>query len=150
MWAIINVFVAWFLIGQIFFRNVLNIVGAWLLSTLGMPAPLDEQFSWLVGALLLLAVLLILRNALGELPPGVGKREGKGYRLGHRVLLASSVLALGVYVLSIFESQIHSEFLLVTTVMFVMDFTYIAMALFGVGISLIYQSAQPATGNLKP
>ena len=150
MWAKVNLFVAWFLITQIFLRNVLTILGAWLLFTLGMPAPLHEKFGWLAGSLILVTALFILRHLMGELPPGTGKREGKGYRMGHRVLFASSLLALGVYVLPIVETNIHSEFMMVTVVMFVMDFTYIAMALFGVGISLIYQSAQPVVTNTNP
>lgn len=147
MWAKVNLFVAWFLITQIFLRNVLTIVGNWLLFALGMPAPLHEQFGWLAGSLICVTALFILRHVLGELPPGIGKPEGKGYVLGHRVLFASSLLALGVYVLPIVETEIQSELMRVTLVMFVTDFTYIAMAIFGVAISLIYQSAQPVVTN---
>lgn len=150
MLAKINLFLAWFLMVQIFFRNMLTIVGAWLLHTLGMPAPLHEQFGWLAGALVLVSVLLIIRNAMGELPPGVGKQEGKGYQLGHRVLFASSLLAFGVYILPMVVNSIHSEYLQEMVSMFVIDFMYLALAVFGVGVSLIYQSAQPAVTNPNP
>ena len=150
MLAKLNLFVAWFLMVQIFFRDMLTKVGVWLLAILGMPAPLHEQFGWLAGALTLVSVLFIIRNFMGELPPGVGKREGKGYKLGHSFLTASSLLALGVYTLPMFVESIHSEFLQVTVAMFLVDFMYMSLAVFGVGISLIYQSAQPAATIQKP
>ena len=147
MWAKTNLFVAWFLMVQIPFLNLFTLVGEWLLGVLGMPAPLHGQFGWLVGSLMLVSALLILRNAMGELPPGVGKREGRGYRVGHRMLFASSVLAFGVYILPVVVGSIHSEDLQVTASLFVTDFMYLALAVFGVGISLIYQSAQPVVTN---
>lgn len=150
MLAKINLFVAWFLMVQIFFRNMLTSVGTWMLHTLGMPVPLDEQFGWLAGALMLVSALLVLRNAMGELPPGVGKREGKGYQIGHRVLFAGSLLAFGVYILPMVVNIIHSEDLQVLVSMFVIDFMYMSLAVFGVGVSLIYQSVQPAVTNPKP
>jgi hypothetical protein len=149
MLAKINLFVAWFLMVQIFFRNMLTIVGTWLLYTLGMPAPLHEQFGWLAGGLMLVSVLLVMRNFLGELPPGVGKRDGKGYRFGHRVLFANSLLAFGVYILPMLVNIIHTENLQVLVSMFVIDFMYMALAAFGVGVSLIYQSAQTSVINPK-
>lgn len=149
MLAKINLFVAWFLMVEIFLRNTLTKVGTWLLSILGMPAPLDAQFGWLAGALILVSVLLVIRNLLGELPPE-GKREGKGYKIGHRVLFGCSLLAFWVFILPIFVERIHSEYLQVTVSMFVIDFMYMALAAFGVGISLIYQSSHPAATETKP
>ena len=67
-----NLFVAWFLMLQIFFRNGLTKIGTWLLGILGLPVPLNEQFGWLAGTLLLVSVMLVFRNSMGELPPGVG------------------------------------------------------------------------------
>lgn len=150
MWAKINLFVAWFLMLQIPFLDMLVKAGTWLLQILGMPAPLLAQFGWLVGSLMLVSVLLIVRNAMSELPPGVGKREGKGYRIGHRMLLASSVLAFGVYVLPLILQGMQSEEVKVTISLFLTDFMYLALAVFGVGISLVYQSAQPAVTNSTP
>ena len=149
MLARINLFVAWFLLLQIFFRNMLSEAGAWSLSQMGMPAPLNEQLGWLVAMLILASVLLVIRHVMGELPPGVGKREGKGYKLGHRVLFASSVLAFGVFILPIAINLIHTEFMQVAVSMFVIDFMYMSMAAFGVGISLIYQSTLPAEATTK-
>ena len=143
MWAKINLFVAWLLMVQIPFLNLFTVVGEWLLGILGMPVSLHAQFGWLVGSLLLVSALLILRTVMGELPPGVGKREGKGYRVGHRMLFASSLLAFGVYILPVVLRSMHSEAMQVTISLFVTDFMYLALAVFGVGISLIYQSAQP-------
>ncbi len=158
MWAVIwakinlakiNLFVAWFLMVQIPFLHLFIVVAEWLLGILGMPAPLYGQFGWLLGSLMLVSVLLILRNAMGELPPGVGKREGRGYQVGHRMLFASSLLAFGVYILPVVVGSMHSEDLQVSVSLFVTDFMYLALAVFGVGISLIYQSAQPAVSIPK-
>ena len=149
MLAKFNLFSAWFLMVQIFFRNGLTTIGVWLLANLGMPAPLHEQFGWLAGALMLVSVLLIIRNSLGELLPGVGQRGGKGYKLGHLLLSVSSLLALGIYILPMLIERIPGEFLQVTVSMFMVDFMYMALAVFGVGVSLIYQSSLPAVAEPK-
>jgi hypothetical protein len=44
---------------------------------------------------------------------------------------------------------IHTENLQVLVSMFVIDFMYMALAAFGVGVSLIYQSAQTSVINPK-
>lgn len=150
MKARINLFVAWFLTMQVFFSAVLAQLGALLLGKLGMPAPLDEQFGWLVGALVLLSVLLIVRHKLGELPPGVGKPGGRGYKFGHGMVLASSLLAFGVYVLPFFIPNIHNPGLLTAVSSFVIGIMYPALGLFGVGMSFIYQSTLPVTADTKP
>jgi phosphoglycerol transferase MdoB-like AlkP superfamily enzyme len=144
-----NLFVAWFLIAQIFLNDVLATVGAGVLGVLGMHPELANMFGWLVGAMLLAAVLLIVRNVLGELPPGVGKPGGKGYRLGHTLLLASSWLALGVYVVPMFIASIASHNAQVLLASFAIGFMYTALGLFGFGLSLIYQSALPSSPHIK-
>jgi hypothetical protein len=151
MLARVNLFFAWFMMLQIFFRNGLTIAGVWLLGTLGMPALLSEKFGWLAGAMFLFFALLIARHLMGELLPGVGKPEGKGYKLGHRVLFISSALAFGVFILPVIIDNIRSEGFQVMISMFLVDFMYMSLAVFGVGISLVYQSAQPAstTPNLN-
>jgi hypothetical protein len=139
----INLFAAWFMVLQIFFSSVLAQVGAGLLGALGMPAPLADQYGWLVGALILLLVLIILRRVMGELPPGTGKPGGKGYKFGHGLVLASSVLALGTYILPFFISGIQNPGTLDAVSTLIIGLMYPALGLFGVGMSFIYQSALP-------
>ena len=143
MKAKINLFVAWFMVLQIFFSSVLAQVGAGLLGALGMPAPLDDQYGWLVGALILSSALFILRRVMGELPPGTGKPGGKGYKFGHGLVLASSVLALGTYILPFFISGIQNPGTLDAVSTLIIGFMYPALGLLGVGMSFIYQSALP-------
>ena len=143
MKAKINLFVAWFMVLQIFFSSVLAQVGAGLLGALGMPAPLDDQYGWLVGALILSSALFILRRVMGELPPGTGKPGGKGYKFGHGLVLASSVLALGTYILPFFISGIQNPGTLDAVSTLIIGLMYPALGLFGVGMSFIYQSALP-------
>jgi hypothetical protein len=143
MKAKINLFAAWFMVLQIFFSSVLAQVGAGLLGALGMPAPLDDQYGWLVGALILSSALFILRRVMGELPPGTGKPGGKGYKFGHGLVLASSVLALGTYILPFFISGIQNPGTLDALSTLIIGLMYPALGLFGVGMSFIYQSALP-------
>lgn len=144
-----NLFVAWFLIAQVFFNDVLAAIGTMVLTVLGMHPSLAGMFGWLVGALTLVSLLMIVRNAMGELPPGVGKRGVKGYKLGHSLLLVSSGLSLGVYVVPMFIASIDSHNIKVLLASFAIGFMYTALGLFGFGLSLIYQSALPATSHNK-
>ena len=143
MKAKINLFVAWFMVLQIFFSSVLAQVGAGLLGALGMPEPLADQYGWLVGALILSSALFILRRVMGELPPGTGKPGGKGYKFGHGLVLASSVLALGTYILPFFISGIQNPGTLDAVSTLIIGLMYPALGLLGVGMSFIYQSALP-------
>ena len=149
MKAKINLFVGWFMTLQVFFSTVLAQLGTVLLGVLGMPAPLDDQFGWLLGALILLSVLFILRNVIGELPPGTGRPGGKGYKLGHGLVLASSLLALGAYVLPFFISNIQNPGTLEALSTFIVGLMYPALGLFGIGMSFIYQSTLPPVAQTK-
>jgi phosphoglycerol transferase MdoB-like AlkP superfamily enzyme len=144
-----NLFVAWFLIAQIFFSDVLAGAGTIILSLLGMVTPLADTFGWLVGALILVAALLILRNVLGELPPGVGKPGVKGYKLGHALLLAGNWLAVGIYVVPLFIASLESHNLKVVLASFSIGFMYTSLGLFAFGVSLIYQSGLPSATTIK-
>ncbi|MEO8343017.1 MAG: hypothetical protein ABI536_04275, partial [Gallionella sp.] len=87
MKAKVNLFVAWFMSLQIFFSAVMAQISTAILGTLGVPALLDKKLGWLMGALILLLVLFFLRKVMGELPPGTGTPGGKGYKLGHGLVL---------------------------------------------------------------
>lgn len=141
MSACVNLFVAWFLAMQIFMSQVLAEVGTGVLFVLGVP--LHEEFGWLVGALFLAAILFIVRLVLGELPLGTGKPGGKGYELGHGMLLVSSLLAFCVYVLPVFTAGISSQGMLMLLSSLKVGFMIAALGLFGFGLSFVYQSAQP-------
>lgn len=147
MAARINLFVAWYLVLQIFLNNVLVELGTAVLNVLGMPELLADRLGWTVGALLLITVLLVVRVVFGELPPGAGKAGGKGYRLGHALVLGSSFFAIGVYVLPFFIHTIENQVLSVFLAKVVVGMLYPALGLFGIGLSFIYQSAMPAAAQ---
>ena len=149
MKAKINLFVGWFMTLQVFFSMVLAQLGTGLLSVVGIAAQRDEQFGWLLGALILLSVLLILRNVAGELPPGTGKPGGKGYKLGHGLVLVSSVLTFGAYVLPFFISDIQNPGTLQAVSTLIVGLMYPALGLFGIGLSFIYQSTLPSVAKPK-
>ena len=150
MKAKINLFVGWYMTLQVFFSTILAQLGAVLLGLLGMSVPSARHYGGLVAALMLLAVLLILRNTVGELPPGTGKPGGKGYKLGHGLVLASSVLALGTYVLPFFISSIQNPGTVDALSTFSIGIMYPSLALFGIGLSFIYQSTLPPATNPQP
>lgn len=145
MSACVNLFVAWFLIMQIFMSKVLAEVGTGVLFVLGVP--LHEELGWVVGALFLISILFIVRLILGELPLGVGKSDGKGYKLGHGMLLVSSVFAFCVYVLPVFVAGIGSHGALMVLSSVKIGLVFVALGLFGFGLSFVYQSAQPKNNH---
>lgn len=150
MWSRINLFVAWFFVLQIFLNNVLAELGSGVLAVLGMPPPLDEKLGWLVGALIFIALLFAIRVFLGELPPGAGHPAGSGYKLGHGLLLLSSVLAIAVYLLPFFIHDIPSRDLQMMAAKIAVGLLYPALGLFGIGASFIYQSALPRASDTRP
>lgn len=139
MSACANLFVAWFLAMQIFMSSVLAEVGTGVLFVLGVP--MHEEFGWLVGALFLAAVLFIVRGILGELPLGAGNPGGRGYKFGHGLLLAGSVLAFCVYVLPAFTPAIHNQSFLTALPYLAVGFSIAALGFFGLGLSVVYQSS---------
>lgn len=139
--ACVNLFVAWFLIMQIFMSNVLAEVGTGVLFVLGIA--LHEELGWLVGAIFLAAILFLMRLVLGELPLGTGKPGGRGYKFGHGLLLGSSLVAFCVYVVPVFVPLIHNSDVLMALSYVKVGFMFLALVLFGFGLSFVYQSSLP-------
>lgn len=150
MKAKVNLFIAWFLMALIISGATLAQLGTRLLGALGTPDPLDDKLGWLVGALLLLLLIFVVRNALGELPPGTGKPGSRGYLFGHGLLLASSASALGMLVLPLLTSGIHHPGILAALSSFEVVLMYQALGLLGIGMTFIYQSGLTSAANTKP
>jgi hypothetical protein len=146
MWARINLFVGWFFVLQIFINNVLAEIGFGILTLLGMPLPLGEKLGWLVGAVCFIALLFVVRVFFGELPPGVGKKTGNGYKFGHGLILFSSLLAIVVYVVPFFIHDVPRG-LQIVVVRTTVGMLYPALGMFVVGVSFIYQSALPVASK---
>ncbi|MEO8343970.1 MAG: hypothetical protein ABI536_09110, partial [Gallionella sp.] len=74
---------------------------------------------------------------------GTGTPGGKGYKLGHGLVLASSILAFGTYLLPFFISDIQNPGTVDALSTLIIGLMYPALGLFGIGMSFIYQSALP-------
>lgn len=141
MFACVNLFIAWFLAMQIFMSGVLAEVGTGVLFVLGIA--LHEELGWLVGAIFLAAILYIMRLVLGELPMGTGKPGGRGYKLGHGLLFVSSLVAFCVYVLPVIIPLVHNQGTLLLLSYVKVGFVFLALVLFGFGLSFVYKSSLP-------
>jgi len=75
----------------------------------------------------------------GTLPPE-GKPEGNGFRMGHRILLLGNVLAALLFAFHFFATGIEGYNTHLILNKFTTAFGYLAMGLFAIGFSLIYQS----------
>ena len=141
-YASFNIFAAWFFMPQTLAMGWVAATGNILMQMLGVPAHEGDVPGRIVGALLLLLIVYLVWHFLRGLPPQ-GRPEGKGYTLGHRLVLAGNVQAALLFVFHLFASSIegHNTHLLLNT--FTTSFGYLAMGCFAIGFSLIYQSSLP-------
>ena len=141
-YASFNIFAAWFFMPQTLAMGWVAATGNILLQLLGVPTHEGDVPGRIVGALLLLLIVYLVWHFLRGLPPH-GKPEGKGYALGHRLVLAGNVQAALLFVFHLFASSIegYNTHLLLNT--FTTSFGYLAMGCFAIGFSLIYQSSLP-------
>ena len=143
MQARINLFLAWFMIPQTLAMGWVAAAGRLVLSLCGIETQEEDIPGRIVGALLLFGVVFVVQHFRGSLPPE-GKPEGNGYRLGHRLVLAASLLAVSLFIFQLTHRLIESRDVVLVLSKFAIGFGYIAMAGWAVGFSLIYQSALPS------
>lgn len=141
-----NIFAAWFLMLQTLAMGWVAATGRLLLELLGVATPEGAVPGRMVGALLLLLIVFLVWYFMRGLPPR-GKPEGSGYRAGHRLLLAGNILAGLLFVFHFFAAGIDSYNLHLVLSKFTTAFGYLAMGLFAVGFSLVYQSSLPQEKN---
>ncbi|MDO9054872.1 MAG: hypothetical protein Q7U37_13215 [Gallionella sp.] len=142
MLARINIFVAWFLIPQTLTMGWVAAIGRIVLELLGVNTYEGDIPGRIVGALLLLAAVYLVLHFRGSLPPE-GKPEGKGFRFGHRLLLAANLLASLFVIFQFTHLLIDNRDLYLVLDGFTNAFGVWTMALWVVGFSFIYQSALP-------
>lgn len=141
-----NIFAAWFLMLQTLAMGWIAAMGRLLLDLLGVATQEGAVPGRMVGALLLLLIVFLVWYFMRGLPPQ-GKPAGSGYKAGHRVLLAGNILAGLLFVFHFFAAGIDSYNLHLVLNKFTTAFGYLAMGLFAVGFSLIYQSSLPQEKN---
>lgn len=138
----INMFIAWFLIPQTLLMGWVSILGRGVLELLGVDTFEGDIPGRLVGSLLVFAAIYLIMHFRGALPPE-GNAEGKGYKLGQRLVLAGNILA-SMFVIFQFTFPLIAD----PNVHLVLDgftdaFGYWSMAIWIVGFSFLYQSALP-------
>ncbi len=138
----INLFLAWFLIPETQGMGWITAVGRMVLDMLGVTTQEGDMPSRWVGAVLLLAVVYLVRHFRGALPPE-GKIGGKGYVFGQRFVALGNVLG-GLFCLFQFTYPlIASPDMARLLNSFTDAFGYWTMACWAIGFSLLYQSSLP-------
>jgi len=139
MSARFNIFFAWFFMFQTVAMGWVAAAGRIVLETLGTATSEGDIPGRMVGALLLFLLIYLVMHFRGSLPPE-GKPEGNGFRIGHRILLLGNVLAALLFVFHFFATGIEGYNTHLILNKFTTAFGYLAMGLFAIGFSLVYQS----------
>lgn len=141
-----NLFIAWFLIPETLAMGWVAFVGRMLLELLGVSTEEEGIPGRIVGALLLLGVVSAVQIMRGSLVP-VGNPEGRGYRFGHRWVLAANVLAALLFIFPFAWQLLPNRDVVMVFSKFTIAFGYWVMAMWGIGFSFIYQSGLPAKSS---
>ena len=142
MWHKVNLFMAWFFIPQTLAMGWVAAAGRVVLELLGATTHEGDIPGRIVGALLLFGAVYLVLHLCGSLPPQ-GKPEGKGFRFGHRRVMAGNLLAVLLFIFSLTDFLIGNPDVLMVLTRFTTAFGYWAMAFWVVGFSFLYQSSLP-------
>lgn len=142
MWHKVNLFMAWFFIPQTLAMGWVAAAGRVVLELLGAATHEGDIPGRIVGALLLFGAVYLVLHLRGSLPPQ-GKPEGKGFRFGHRLVMAGNLLAVLLFIFSLTDFLIGNPDVLMVLTRFTTAFGYWAMAFWVVGFSFLYQSSLP-------
>ncbi|GEM_PF-579755 len=144
MWQKVNMFMAWFFIPQTLAMGWVAAIGRVVLELLGVDTYEGDLPGRLVGAILMFGVVYLLQHFLRTLPPA-GNPKGNGFRFGQRIVLAANVLAGLLFIFQLTFTFIDSHNLYLVLNKFTTAFGYWVMAMWMVGFSFLYQSAQPGS-----
>lgn len=134
-----NVFALWFFLPHTLVMGWMAFFGRMLLELLGTNTIEGDIPGRLAGMVIWLTVLVLVQHRLGELPIQ-GQRDGNGYRLGHRLLLAANILAALLLAFEFKKPYIDNHDLVHVLSTFTDAFGYWVMGLWAVGLSFLYQS----------
>ncbi len=138
----LNLFIAWFLIAETLAMRWVAMVGRTVLELFGVETLEGDIPGRLMGAVLLLGVLSVVLVLRRTFPPE-GKPDGNGYRLGHHLVLAASVLAALLFIFPFTSQLLPNPDVVMVVFKFTNAFGYWVMAIWAIGFSLIYQSGLP-------
>ena len=142
----INMFLAWFFIPQTLAMGWVAAIGRVVLELLGVDTYEGDIPGRLVGAILMIGTVYIFQHFLRGLPP-VGNPKGDGFRFGQGIVLAANVLAGLLFIFQLTFTLIDSHNLYLVLNKFTTAFGYWVMAMWMVGFSFLYQSAQPVSSS---
>ncbi len=138
----LNIFMAWFFIPQTLAMGWVAFVGRLILELFGIVTPEEAIPGRIAGAIILLCGVYVLRLLMGKSLPIVGKPEGNGYKLGHRLILTANILAATLFIFQLGWHSLPNSAMVLVFASFASAFGYWVMALWAVGFSFIYQSTQ--------
>ncbi|MDD2685558.1 MAG: hypothetical protein PHY62_05320 [Gallionella sp.] len=138
----LNLFAAWFFMLETLAMGWIAAVGRIVLELLGVSTFEGDIPGRIVGGLLFFLAIFLVQHFMQSLPPQ-GKPEGKGFVVGHRIVLAGNLMGASLFIFQLFAAGIESYNLHLVLDRFTTAFGYFAMGCFAVGFSLIYQSALP-------
>ncbi|MFA6920291.1 MAG: hypothetical protein WC216_00465 [Gallionella sp.] len=137
-----NIFIAWFLIPQTLAMGWLAFAGRMLLELFGIDTQEQGIPGRIVGALILLGAIYLIRHLQGGTLPIAGNPDGKGYRFGHRMIMAGNCLAACLFIFQFTRHWLTDPNIVLVLSQFTTAFGYWVMALWAIGFSFLYQSTQ--------
>ncbi|MBI5429230.1 MAG: hypothetical protein HY938_02095 [Nitrosomonadales bacterium] len=138
----LNLFIAWFFIPLTLVMGFVAAIGRAVLELLGATTHEGDIPGRMAGALLLFGVVYTVLHFRRSLPPE-GNPDGKGYRFGHRLVLAGNLLSGMFIVFQFLFPLVESRDMHLVLNGFTDAFGYWAMAFWVVGFSFLYQSSLP-------
>lgn len=140
--AALNLFVAWLLIPETVATRWVDGAGHLLLSLTGNDDLRHDAPARLLGAALLAVLVGAVWFWRGL--PFMGDPAGKGYRSGHRLVLAANVLAGSLFVYSFVFASFHSHALTLLMSVLALISGFASMALWAIGFSITFNSSELA------
>lgn len=138
----LNLFAAWVLLPHILAMGWVAFAGRMLLELAGADTHEQGIPGRLAGLLLVIGAVAVVQIMRGSLWP-VGNPQGKGFRLGHGLLLAANVLAALLLCFEITRPLFTDHNTKVLASGFTDAFGYWVMSMWAISFSFIYQSALP-------
>lgn len=143
-----NLFASWVLIPQILAMGWVAFAGRMLLELAGVSTHEEGIPGRLVGMLLMIGLIALIQHFRGSLWP-LGQREGSGYRLGYRLLIAANILAGILLCFEMTKSFLTDHNQIVFFSGFTDAFGYWVMAMWAISFSFIFQSALPQSAKTQ-
>lgn len=143
----LNIFMAWFFIPQTLAMGWLAFLGRMVLESFGVSTQEEGIPGRIVGAILLLAVIFLIRYRQGNSLPLAGNSHGRGYRFGHRLILTGNLLAACLFIFQLTWHWLSDPNVVMLLAKFTDAFGYWVMPLWAIGFSFLYQSTQAVPGT---